>query len=344
MVVKDKKTAWDIVPEIIESVEEIDHYSVDGKLFLDLPKAKRLSKKLKKDVIEHYNSVKIYEVDSETFINEDEALKKQKSLTKKNRDKLREAVRAFGVYNISKAEKIDELFWLFNNYSVDDVFDTNFFYIFNRDDEDYMREFMSLCMYDLPKDTPNPINRKDLSVEHLFNNYDFHNSINKYETKVFAFNFMSRFPDLNIRHVNMRNEWRWLNNYDDLIDFSGSLIPDRLATSSPERRKYIEEQSALDDKCVRITDMLDFRVAELLYLKAYETAHFDSDGNVEEVLPLEDVAKLINVSPIVQELEDIIDFLHDNENGADFHIKVINGANHYWLYGDKAMMDPFKKF
>lgn len=344
MTVKHRKTAWDTVPEIVESVKEVDHYSVDGKLFLDLPKAKRLSKKLKQDVIEHYNLVKIYEVGSESFINEDEALKKQKSLTKKNRDRLREAVRAFGVYNVSKAEKIDELFWLFNNYSVDDVFNTNFFYIFNRDDEDFMREIMSLCMYRLPKDTPDPMKRKDLSIEYLFDNYDFHTYVIYYGIRVFAFNLMSRFPDLNIRHINMRNKWRWLNNYDDLVDFGGSLIPNRLAVSSPERRKYVEEQSALDDKCVRITDMLDFRVAELLYLKSYETATFDSDGNVEKVLPLEKVAEMIDVSPIVQELEDIIDFLHDNENGADFHIKVMNGANHYWLYNEKNSIDPFKKF
>lgn len=344
MVVEKKKTAWDIVPEIIESVEEIDYYSVDGKLFLDLPKAKRFSKKLKKDVIEHYSFVKIYEVDSEIFINEDEALKKQKSLTKKNRDKLRESVRAFGVYNVSKAEKIDELLWLFNNYSVDDVFNTNFFYIFNRDNEDFMRKWMSIFLHNLPEDTPNPVKRKDLSVEYLFHNYEFHNSMNDYEIRVFAFYLMRRVSEFNIYEIYRNASWRWLNNYDELEDFNGRMMPANLPASSPERIKYVADERRLEDNEFRINEMLDFRVAELLYLKSYETAKFDSDGNVEKVLPLEKVAELIDVSLIIKELEDIIDFLHDNENGADFHIKVINGVNHYWLYDNKKSLNPFKKF
>jgi hypothetical protein len=340
-----------VVPQIQESAENTVYFQVGDERFTDEKKARAKAKRLKSEAVRHQGQIPVYNVNGDSFVNMVDAEKKVASILKAHRDQVREAVRLFGVDKASQAEKLPAIKWLVEHYPVEDLRRVNFLYAVHRFNEDFLRsvfahrvEYIKVIVrssgnfYKLTEDELVDPMDKSYPIEFFFETYPYNEELEYVD----GYNsLIGNRADLNLNRIKIDRTWGWLQNRA-LDDWS---IPMEFSDVGEGRSQWIREVHDLEyRKLELVKQLVNYRLGELLSATAQQHAVFDANGTVSMVMPLEDVLLTMDYSLVLDELEEIVAFLHTAERGLGFDIAVVKGQVRYWIHGDKKALDPFKKF
>lgn len=343
-------------PVIMENVETVDYYKVANELFLEEEAAKRKAKQLKTELSEHTGILTVYEINNERFLDFAKAERRCKQLKKNYRDEVRNTVRVYGIDKASQANALPHMVWLLTHYSFDQLTHANFFWAFNNEQEDVIREVLSDYAQ---RRTGEPLDRQNLSdpmdmslpLEHFFEDELYQRLLNWMTPYRALVDFHADSDIANIDFPLTRSifgkkkplkAWSWMG---EVADLNGFRVPaDRnFRLGTPEFRAWIDENDTLHDKVNKVVELVNYRVGELLYREALALTTVDED-NVMTVPALDEALSNIPCDLVLEELRQIIKFIDENENGTDFHIAVQKGEPVYWLNEDKRNLSPFKQF
>lgn len=343
-------------PEIMENVETVQYYEVNGEKFFDRTVALRKAKRLNAEMSEHTDDVIVYSVGDERFLDLAKAEQRCKRLKKDYRDDVRNTVRVYGIDKASQANALPHMVWLLTHYSFDQLTHANFFWAFNKDREDLVRKVLSDYAQRCTNKFLDSQNLSDpadtsLPLEHFFEDELYQwllNCMTPYRALV-VFHADSDIANINFpinRNIfgeKQLKTWSWLEPYEELNGCFRVPVRYGFKLGTPAFRAWIEENDTLHNKVNKVVELINYRVGELLYLEALALTTIDED-NVMTVPSLDDALSNIPCNLILEELRQIIEFIDGNENGTNFHIAVQKGAPVYWLNDDKRSLSPFKQF
>jgi hypothetical protein len=172
--------------------------------------------------------------------------------------------------------------------------------------------------------------------------YDPEDIISKYDfVRPAHIDFFKKFPELDLRIIQRDRKWSWLQNRN-IDDYFG--IPEEYQEVGPLRTAWVYGEIELRNKIDLINPLISLRTLELACLVSKDSAVLDSNGAVVEVLPLEEVNKLIDFNLIVAEVKNLFKTLDTTELGADLLIELKSGVVIYSVADRKKDLNPFKRF